>query len=132
MDAPNTTAEFGTGLLEEEPSPIEEVVGESAAERDTEPDEERPVAEPEPAQLGTFGALLQEAMDTGTVESTDSGSTTSTGKKDAKRTSEDEAENELYVPHQARVTPAIDDLLCLRSVNPLYGRVSDTTLRAGR
>lgn len=116
--ATDTPEEFGTGLIEEEPAAQGATSDDSAEQRDNQPPE--PTVEAEPEKIGTFGALLQEALDTGTSASAETGAAEKSAQRSTPADGEPE-DGDLYVPHRAYVTPAVDDLFHLRSVNPLYG-----------
>ncbi|QDT31362.1 DEAD/DEAH box helicase [Thalassoglobus polymorphus] len=96
--------EFGAGL---EPAPSDE--SESGQAEEDSKDEEAP------ALMGTFGALLQEAL----VENSDDKEKPSTVKKIIHPSLVDQKEE--YIPHRATPTERMSQLLSFRGCHPIYG-----------
>jgi hypothetical protein len=108
------TEDFGGGLLDEDDLP-------PATQRAAAPIVESRAA-PALEKQGTFGALLQEALDSGAARDGERAATTS-GSGEATRTLEASGsltEHETYVAHSAYPTEELTKLLLFRSVNPLY------------
>ncbi len=109
--------DFGAGLLEEDEDHANAInaagsLVESPAETES---------ESSPEALGTFGALLQEAL--AEKEQTVESDRSSIKKGPAKRElTEQQPESETYIPERAYPTERLADLLIFRSVNPVYGR----------
>ena len=77
-------------------------------------------AEEEPATMGAFGTLLQEALTTGEASSAAKSQAAVNDPQGARET-DDPEEREEYRPLAATPTEDLPKLLLFRSVNPLYG-----------
>ena len=93
--------EFGAGVSDNE-----------TAETSTESIEEEA-----PAETGTFGALLQEAL----TKDEPKGPKSEGGHKSSDESPDDKPERVEYLPVTATPTDSLEKLLVFRSVNPLYG-----------
>ncbi len=113
--APEQAAEdFGGGVLDEDDFP--------AATQPAEAPTMEPQAADAPEKQGTFGALLQEALESSAARASEVGETAS-GAGGATRTlqaSGSLTDYDSYVPHSAYPTQELAKLLLFRSVNPLY------------
>ncbi|MEW4487831.1 DEAD/DEAH box helicase [Thalassoglobus sp. JC818] len=116
-DSFETAAEddgFGAGLLEDkESAPESELNEEQSAEAEVEQAEDESETE---ASVGTFGALLQEALSTNSES--DETSKESVPKVDHPSQAD---ERKDYLPVAATPTDRIDLLLSFRGCHPLYG-----------
>lgn len=106
--------DFGAGL------------DESRSQAAAQPAAAQPEARQAPPAVGSFGALLQQALSAATspagADAPDSPRATFHFRSaDGVPGTPPAAEPESYQPHAARPTPALANLLLFRSVNPLYG-----------
>jgi len=104
------------GYVELDPAPPKprETTGGPAKLTSGDSDAQESNDKPRERSLGTFGALLQEALTTPDSKRTDKKSPTADDDKQGDELAE-------YEPHRAIPTPALNDLMAFRSINPLYG-----------
>ena len=108
---PESDDDFGVGLFDD---------GAPAGDSSKSSPKEQTPPEPEPTPMGSFGALLQEALESG--ESKSSAKKQKTAKKSEDRSAGPKRDDEPeYEPHKAFPTEELPKLLLFRSVNPLYG-----------
>lgn len=114
--------EFGDELFDDSPQQ-QQAPAEPAMTREEPPAEETAEEQPSPpnASMGSFGALLQDALDVRDAAApAKTGSTYRILKQAGIIVERDDVE-EQYVPHRATPTGELPRLLQLRSVNPIYG-----------
>ncbi len=114
--------EFGDDLFGDVPSPQPEPDNVAAPENDSPVEEAADEPAPPPqASMGSFGALLQEALEVRDAPEPSGAGATYRALKKAGVIAEREEVEEAYVPHRATPTGELPRLLQLRSVNPIYG-----------
>ena len=114
-NASETEQEFGGGLLED-PSDDFATTDTTGVTDETESRPESP-SEPERQNMGTFGALLQQAL----AESDHSESGSSAQQPDTPPIRTQPEQQEEYIPHRAYPTEQLSELMIFRGCNPMYG-----------
>lgn len=102
--------------LQKDQSSSQEDFGAGLSDAETDEPEATPVEEA-PAETGTFGALLQEALTANEPEK----SSAKPGKSSDAADEDETPQRVEYLPVTATPTDELENLLVFRSVNPLYG-----------